>query len=722
MYCKKCNNLLDDTDQFCKICGLKVTREKLDTEDTDSEEEISVNPSYNKFENEDNIIEEPDKEDELQKQNIEKEESSLPKEEADGAVEKIRPEDEFSWNIYDFPKPKKTEAIDFKWGPDPYENIRAKKIEPENKENESNNDFLFFVDENENSKDKYDIEKDSTKEINGIYNDIHIKDTEEKNRKVEETELLSSEENDTNLINNEAKSSKDTIKIEKELIKKEIKAHNDISEIKMHKDKNIFFNNQKEELKNINENEFFTFNKKNEEFQKLLDKEYERIRKNSEHRYKEHNSNILASNTIENINYETFNISPDILNENESINNNTNNKIKDSKKEMIEEDLDSSDIEFKLHNFDNESLEEMKMARENFFRSFETEETKETEELLEVNKTVKDNINKTTDEILVKEENEKKKNEILNNEINDKKADNENSETVINKENEPGNLSGNTIKNNIETEETEKSKKGNIFLKILLVIIILILILEISFLGIKFIAPNSKASKFITEKELKVVQFISDLGNNTKNETDNKTNEEDDSQINNEGNTTKQDSESELDSSPEADKSVLIENQKDKNQNILEVKANDSLKYISGTDYGLSDINNSKPIENNIWMKSENGKDLYYDNEIVGTLIQFDSKWVDYLNNANNEVFELIKSGSQAEENARTFSKVGKVKETFNLLEIGEIRKGENGYYTWCHEEIEIQENGNLNSKSYNWIYHLEVVGDKIQIVNYYKF
>jgi hypothetical protein len=120
--------------------------------------------------------------------------------------------------------------------------------------------------------------------------------------------------------------------------------------------------------------------------------------------------------------------------------------------------------------------------------------------------------------------------------------------------------------------------------------------------------------------------------------------------------------------------------------------------------------------------REENGKVVYLDESIVGTLIAFNSQWIDYVNEEKREVFKLIKKDSTAYKNAINFSKLGKIKETFNLMEIGEIRQGNKGYYTWIHEEIEIAEGGRVEHKTYNWIYYLEPVNNQMQIVNYYKF
>lgn len=113
---------------------------------------------------------------------------------------------------------------------------------------------------------------------------------------------------------------------------------------------------------------------------------------------------------------------------------------------------------------------------------------------------------------------------------------------------------------------------------------------------------------------------------------------------------------------------------------------------------------------------------MYYDKEIVATLVGFDSKWIDYVNGGSDTVIDLTKEGSQARKNAVSFSKVGKVEQTFRLLEIGEIRQGENAFYAWTYEEIEEVQGSKSTIKKYNWIYQLEPVDGEMKIVRYYDY
>lgn len=270
--------------------------------------------------------------------------------------------------------------------------------------------------------------------------------------------------------------------------------------------------------------------------------------------------------------------------------------------------------------------------------------------------------------------------------------------------------------------------------QIALVIIAIILAAEIGILGIRYFAPESAASDAIENVQTKVIRTVAGWFATQPNETDQTKDEENqDSKDQTKEDSTPQDqtgaqepaetpSVPAADPNPMADKNALVSSQLGYNTNIEQVKANEELAWQSGKNYGLSDINSSVPITNNIWQAPETGDPVYYDKSIVGAVIGFDSKWIDYVNSGDKGVLDFLKKDSEAYKNTLAYKKVGKIKETFKLLEIGEIRQGSKGYYVWVHEEIQIAENGTTTNKKYNWIYSLEPVDGKMKIVNYLKF
>ncbi len=270
--------------------------------------------------------------------------------------------------------------------------------------------------------------------------------------------------------------------------------------------------------------------------------------------------------------------------------------------------------------------------------------------------------------------------------------------------------------------------------QIVLAVIAVILVIEIAILGIRYFAPDSSAAKAIGNVQKEAFNTVLGwFGGGGEQADDSGAGKQDalpeDGGQTDQDNAQKEETQTDdqtkapaADSNPMADKNALVSSQMGNNKNITQVKANESLAWQQGKNYGLSDINNSMPITNNIWQAPETGDPVYYDKSVVGTIIAFDSQWIDYVNNGEKNVLALMKKDSEAYRKSVNYSKVGKIKETFKLLEIGEIRQGANGFYIWVHEEIGATENGKTSDMKYNWIYYLEPVDGQMKIVNYYKF
>ncbi len=156
------------------------------------------------------------------------------------------------------------------------------------------------------------------------------------------------------------------------------------------------------------------------------------------------------------------------------------------------------------------------------------------------------------------------------------------------------------------------------------------------------------------------------------------------------------------------------------NYNIDEVRNNENLKFDKNQDYIESDINTSIPISDEVWKEIE-GKTYHYQTAIIKSLVQFNSKWVDYVNNNDRTVISLMEQDSKAYKNVVNFNKEG-IYEEFLLFEIGEIRKGEKGYYVWTHEQIKVVEDGRSEIKEYDWIYKLVEGEYDFFISNYYRY
>ncbi|MCR5481275.1 MAG: zinc-ribbon domain-containing protein [Clostridia bacterium] len=248
-------------------------------------------------------------------------------------------------------------------------------------------------------------------------------------------------------------------------------------------------------------------------------------------------------------------------------------------------------------------------------------------------------------------------------------------------------------------------KKGSGAGKALAVIVVLALVGELAILGIRAFAPESGAAEFLEKKMSITYEWLLGPGEETAQEED-----------------AEPSTPAAIVNTPEVDKEKLIARVKSANKNIALIESDPALAYNPTIDYSDENIAMTVPLEQNIWYMRDDGTPAYFDEEIVRTLITFDSEWVDYVNKKDESVFTVIKPGSMADTNARAYEKAGKITETFNLLKIGEIRKSETGYYIWAEENVNIAEGGSSQDKTYKWVYYLEPEGNEMKLCSYTQF
>lgn len=156
------------------------------------------------------------------------------------------------------------------------------------------------------------------------------------------------------------------------------------------------------------------------------------------------------------------------------------------------------------------------------------------------------------------------------------------------------------------------------------------------------------------------------------------------------------------------------------NKNIIEVTYNPALKHVSGKKYKAEDITYSATLTNNLW-KEENAETFYINEAIMSTIISYNSSWIDFVNEGKKDVLNYTKKGGAAQLNVLNFGKKN-FTEKFIKLELGEIRKGKNGYYIWTKENINVIEGTQTSSVEYSWIYYLEEIDNQFKIVAYYNY
>jgi len=214
-------------------------------------------------------------------------------------------------------------------------------------------------------------------------------------------------------------------------------------------------------------------------------------------------------------------------------------------------------------------------------------------------------------------------------------------------------------------EDDDEGGKGRVVLKIILAILIIILVVEVAGMGIRFLAPQSKAAEFIDVQLNKVIQLIT--GDDTEYSV----------------------IAAQVRQEPMEDKTDLINAQisKNKNSNIGSITYNADLCYDQERDGKISDLVLSTPMTVVEWGRDEDNYPVYFDEQVVGQIIAFESNKVEYMNNGDDTVMGMIGEDMPLyKQTAKLKNK--KMSGEFKKLEIGEIRQAGSNYYVWVRETI----------------------------------
>lgn len=152
----------------------------------------------------------------------------------------------------------------------------------------------------------------------------------------------------------------------------------------------------------------------------------------------------------------------------------------------------------------------------------------------------------------------------------------------------------------------------------------------------------------------------------------------------------------------------------DKAGNIKMVKATD-LKPIT------EDLmkKGKQEVKEDKWLESDS---LLYDDQIVGTIIKYNSDLVSYINpdksgKVSQKVFDSVKKGSPAEEFTKTIAKKSRI--AYHALVFGAIVKGSGkNYYALVQEHYTIIniDTSKGTEQKINYVYKLTRNGDKMVI------
>ena len=166
------------------------------------------------------------------------------------------------------------------------------------------------------------------------------------------------------------------------------------------------------------------------------------------------------------------------------------------------------------------------------------------------------------------------------------------------------------------------------------------------------------------------------------------------------------------------DKTQLIQAElgKNKDGNIGEIQYNAELKFDPDHTYENTDINLTQNLADITWYKDANNKQVYYDQAIVGAIIAYSSQRVNMANYNDVSVLNLIKKDTDLYTEIKDLGKKG-VKETFQTLQIGEIRQAGSQYYVWVSEKVKTSGSGTSTTDK---IYEMTPEGETMKMVASY--
>ena len=615
MYCKKCGSQLGKHDVFCRVCG-EVLNEEADQM--------------------------------TQRSLCEKMEGVSCSEKGN------RPEEEFVWDVYDFPHPKKTEEIDFDW----------------------------------------DVDQRNAEEFG--------ESEEEKNFWAELKKI-----------------SEQTSKNERN-----VERQNDLLEEELFRDMSRPMENQASVGKREH---FFTFTKKNEEFQKLLDQEFEKIRGKNPVRppmrlaaEEEEALRGICRDTMpislgdlkkaeEALEKEEPFIAETafaIKRETESTERSFDGTAEMKPDEAAEFEGQAEALEKPDPNFDSDlaklSLEELKKLEAMIAENMADGTAEKPDGSLFISKFLPEKA-----EEKIEPEKPSETEVETSSEIEPAEAVSEEEAPSLSMQDTASNSEPEVITVDAFEESTEAaSGEKHILRWILIGILGAVLVFELVIFGIQKLCPDSAAGRMIWNTQQTIVSAIcGDEASKSKEAIPEET-----------GETKPEDTEA----APAAAEEKIVESLLDRNKNIGTVRYSDVLKFKEEADYGVEGINASAALENE-FMTAPDGQQINIKEQAIGTVIAYDSAWVDYVNSGDTGVFGLVAEESAAEAALKSYAPTGGTTQ-FSLLEVGDVRQGSNGFYVWAHETVSTEKDGTVQTQEKNCIYFLRAAGGEMKIAAYINY
>lgn len=223
-------------------------------------------------------------------------------------------------------------------------------------------------------------------------------------------------------------------------------------------------------------------------------------------------------------------------------------------------------------------------------------------------------------------------------------------------------------------EENDDNDRPGIGRKIAVAALWIILIIAVVAAGIRILLPESPVSKVMSEIGGDMVSKVTGLFGDDEPEK-------------------KQVREELLE-----DKTELIENKSASNyKNLIESVVYDSgLAYDENIEYSLKGLKDAKDIQTNIFYEDAGGTTHYYDEEIVGVIIEFESMRNAWENDGDRVLETHLLDSSPLKKEIMSGDRPSE-EQKFESLAIGDIKVAGNSYYVWVKETI----NGDSTEKVY---------------------
>lgn len=203
----------------------------------------------------------------------------------------------------------------------------------------------------------------------------------------------------------------------------------------------------------------------------------------------------------------------------------------------------------------------------------------------------------------------------------------------------------------------EEPKKKGKALKIIAIFLCIFIVLDLAAIGILHFAPDSEAGKIIDKGYQRILGIFT--------------------------------GESQPEEPPQepveqlGETARLIEMKKSLGVNIATCEEDTTLLFEDGKDYGFEGFSNTYTFANKPWYTDDEGNSVTYGEEIIGTVIQFYSAWVDKINGKNDDILDFVDETSELYAEMQELQETEGVSYGINKLSIGDIRAGGAGFYVY---------------------------------------